>query len=526
MKRPTFHAAALSSARVRITEQVRNFLCRHTLLRGALIALATALVMYAAIQGTTPAMFFDIHGHVAFWPLNGILVGVMIMVPRSCWAWLLLGSTVSQLIGVIEEPWVGIVAVGTASVAEPLIAALIIPAYKDLPDWMQQPHLILRFIGGGLLLAPAVPAGTYGLIHYLAFQESFLQYAGNWACAESLGIALAVPLLIVLRSPEAYELFHLRALGRTLGLLGTTGGLVWCIFRFSSSPLEFVAFPLLLLVVFELGFSGAVIAVNLLAIIACSATLHGTGPFQLVPDDTNAYRIAVLQLYLTLAMLMSFPVSIALMDRQRFEIELQSAYLQMEHAFLKMESAATADALTGLANRRHFDEAIEQEWRRSMREERPLAVLLVDADKFKGYNDFYGHVAGDECLRRIAAAIHSIPSRAGDLTARYGGEEFIVLLPNTECDSAQAVAARIVEAVAGLGIAHEKNEYGVATVSVGCASLIPTPLVSVEGLVKVADEALYKAKQQGRNRVVCWQPHAAMDTLPKPSHESEPAMEG
>lgn len=525
MKLPTFHAAALPGAVVRITEQAGDVFRRHRLVGGLLLALATGLVMYAGIQGTTPAMFFDIHGHVVYWPLNGILVGVMIMVPRSCWKWMLLGSTVSQLLSVIEEPWIGIMAACVANVVEPLIAASIIPPYRDLADWMKQPHLIIRFIGGGLLLAPGVPAGTYGLIHYVAFQESFLQYSANWACAESLGMALAVPLLIVLRSRESYDLFRPRALGRTVGLLGASGSLIWAIFRFSSSPVEFVVFPVLLLVVFELGFSGAVIAVNLLAIISCSATLHGTGPFQLIADDVNAYRIAVLQLFLTLAMLMSFPVSIVLMERQRFEIELQSAYLQMEHAFLKMESVATLDALTGLANRRHFDEAIEQEWRRSLREEKPLAVLLLDVDKFKGYNDFYGHVAGDECLRRVAMAICSIPSRSGDLTARYGGEEFVVLLPNTELHSASTVASRIRQAVAELEIPHEVSDFGLVTISIGCAAFVPNQFLSVEGLIKAADEALYTAKHQGRNRVVCWQPDSLDEAVVSSKDPASPAMD-
>jgi len=149
----------------------------------------------------------------------------------------------------------------------------------------------------------------------------------------------------------------------------------------------------------------------------------------------------------------------------------------------------------------------------------------LDVDKFKGYNDFYGHVAGDECLRRVAMAICSIPSRSGDLTARYGGEEFVVLLPNTELHSASTVASRIRQAVAELEIPHEVSDFGLVTISIGCAAFVPNQFLSVEGLIKAADEALYTAKHQGRNRVVCWQPDSLDEAVVSSKDPASPAMD-
>jgi diguanylate cyclase (GGDEF)-like protein len=160
------------------------------------------------------------------------------------------------------------------------------------------------------------------------------------------------------------------------------------------------------------------------------------------------------------------------------------------------------DGLTGLANRRYFDEALAEEFNRAQRGESTLGLLMIDVDFFKQYNDIYGHVAGDECLKKIAHTLTMAMRRAGDVAARYGGEEFVVLLPGTDLVGVVAVAEGIRLAVEALGIPHSGNPLDVVTVSIGVEAFSPIHLENeaVE-LVESADKALYKAKESGRNKV-------------------------
>ncbi|CAK0758257.1 two-component system, chemotaxis family, response regulator WspR [Azospirillaceae bacterium] len=167
-----------------------------------------------------------------------------------------------------------------------------------------------------------------------------------------------------------------------------------------------------------------------------------------------------------------------------------------------LEQISLIDGLTGIANRRRFDEVGSQEWRRSLRNATSIALILIDIDDFKKFNDLYGHVAGDECLKMVAQTIASQARRGGDLVARYGGEEFVALLTETATPEAVLVAENIRQAVASLNISH-KNSSAIpfVTISLGVASLIPTPNDDLETLINMADHLLYQAKKSGRNRV-------------------------
>jgi diguanylate cyclase (GGDEF)-like protein/PAS domain S-box-containing protein len=175
---------------------------------------------------------------------------------------------------------------------------------------------------------------------------------------------------------------------------------------------------------------------------------------------------------------------------------------EQQRAFETVEQMASSDALTGIANRRHFDMILEREWLRAAREQVSLSLLLIDVDRFKNYNDIYGHLTGDECLRKVTAAMKPLISRPADLLARYGGEEFVVILPNTDAAGACRMAEWIRRAVEGRRIPHQGNPpHAVITLSVGCASLVPHPAVTHLHLLESADQALYRAKSTGRNRI-------------------------
>jgi diguanylate cyclase (GGDEF)-like protein len=167
-----------------------------------------------------------------------------------------------------------------------------------------------------------------------------------------------------------------------------------------------------------------------------------------------------------------------------------------------LQSLASKDGLTGIANRRSFDEMLDKEWRRALRHQGSITLLMVDVDHFKDYNDSYGHQAGDDCLKRVAATMAAIPLRGGDLVARYGGEEFAVILPNIDAAGSLAIAERIRGDVQALGMASSHSEHPVVTVSIGVASGAADPKREAQDWIAAADGALYRAKHAGRNRVV------------------------
>lgn len=168
----------------------------------------------------------------------------------------------------------------------------------------------------------------------------------------------------------------------------------------------------------------------------------------------------------------------------------------------KMSELVMTDPLTGLANRRHFDQTLASEWDRAAREETALAVLMVDVDCFKAFNDFYGHTAGDECLKAVSRALRAHCARPGDLVCRWGGEEFAVILPDTDLAGARHVAEELVGVVRSLAIEHEKSAAAsCVTISAGAASVVPKSGDPAGALVEKADASLYAAKNAGRNRV-------------------------
>lgn len=190
--------------------------------------------------------------------------------------------------------------------------------------------------------------------------------------------------------------------------------------------------------------------------------------------------------------------------RLQAEDDLRGARDALQIANLQLQRLAGEDGLTGLANRRAFDERLAAEISRSRREHAPLSLLLIDVDHFKPFNDLYGHLAGDDCLREVGAVIQRIAThRGGDFAARYGGEEFAVLLPNTPANGAEQVAQRLREALTEQRLVHAGSDISHLTVSIGIAELSPDDTITTaESMIQWADQALYAAKQNGRDRVV------------------------
>lgn len=197
--------------------------------------------------------------------------------------------------------------------------------------------------------------------------------------------------------------------------------------------------------------------------------------------------------------------NLALDKARQAEIDLEAQVSQrtqeLAMAARRLEALSTVDGMTGVANRRRFDETLQVEWGRAARDKRPLSVALIDVDWFKSYNDRYGHPAGDDCLRQLARVFEAGVMRSGDLIARYGGEEFVLIAPDTDLNGINTIASYLCQEVFALALQHEGSPYGRVSVSIGVATAYPHQGSKPLQLVQAADAALYRAKQKGRHRV-------------------------
>ncbi|NYH23057.1 diguanylate cyclase [Paraburkholderia bryophila] len=190
-----------------------------------------------------------------------------------------------------------------------------------------------------------------------------------------------------------------------------------------------------------------------------------------------------------------------LLQRDEAYQALRQSQQQLLATNLELQRLTHSDGLTGLSNRRYLDQYLAAEWRRAMRDKTGLGFLMIDVDNFKAYNDTYGHVAGDEVLKRVAQTVEACLGRSPDLAARFGGEEFAVVLPGTSSGGLRLLAEKIRIAIEGLAIPHAGSTSGVVTISIGAAMLVPSVAEPVTKLIEAADVGLYRAKRDGKNQV-------------------------
>ncbi|MBG6221701.1 MULTISPECIES: diguanylate cyclase [unclassified Janthinobacterium] len=181
---------------------------------------------------------------------------------------------------------------------------------------------------------------------------------------------------------------------------------------------------------------------------------------------------------------------------------LRESQKNLADANIELQKLAALDSLTGIANRRRFDETLQFEWQRGQRDKTALSLLFCDIDDFKSYNDHFGHLAGDLGLKKVAAVLTEHLKRPADLAARYGGDEFALILPETEAAGALLIAEACRRHLEGLRIENPASHQGIVSISIGVATMMPSPNSSVEQLINHADQALYAAKRGGRNSVL------------------------
>jgi diguanylate cyclase (GGDEF)-like protein len=442
--------------------------------------------------------FFNHIWQAIWWPTNGLAVALMVRSSRRRWPLILGGVLFGSLVGESfyhALPLSDLIN-GIANTVGPLTAALALPRCRKLDDWLQEPHLVSRFVLFGLVGGPLFSATIFAT--YMRLSTPGIDFWGVFqirADSDMLGYAMFTPLVLVLSSRESYSRLRLANVGTSLLFLALVAATTLLVFGQSGYPLDFILISVILLVSLRLGFATSVLAVNLLAVIATIATMHGYGPLTLGGGGGSAsHRILLLQAFLALAMITVFSVSVIQIERDVFQTQLELAYR-------KMAKLAATDPLTGLGNRRLFEDTLKAEWTRARRSNQSVAVLMIDVDHFKSYNDRFGHPAGDICLCAIANAILAMGHRSSDLLARYGGEEFIFLMPETPLENAARLAESMRLLIGSLCDQPDCAIHCQVTVSIGCAAFPPAPGLFPDLLISSADEALYLAKRNGRNRV-------------------------
>ncbi len=463
-------------------------------IRGAKTFLSYALIYFAADWALNRLAFSD--GWTIVWPLNGVTVALLLMRPRSTWILMLLGIEIGTGIGEFLDDNSLISELGqrVCSATEVLVCAAILPACSDVEEWLRTTRIHARFFAA-LILGPGLSGLMAAWLFHVLNAQPYLLAFNNWATADALGVAATLPLALAWTSPQMRLLFTRSALPKTLGILLLAFLGCALIFSVSQYSLIFLLYPILLLVDSLLAFAGSSIAVAGLCLIAVFLTTRGWGPFGTAwSSDLWIPRDLALQLYFGFHVVALFPFSVLMMERHRTAEELRRTNA-------RLTLLASLDGLTGIGNRRSFDDRFQTEWDRAIRLRIPLAVAIVDLDNFKQFNDLYGHPEGDRCLRAVAEVLNEEMRRPDDFVARFGGEEFALVLPNTDSSSAAQVSERIRQAVLDLRITHLGNSWNCVSVSIGYASVMPLSVDTSLSLLQLADAALYRAKREGRNCV-------------------------
>jgi diguanylate cyclase (GGDEF)-like protein len=460
--------------------------------RGAKITLAYTLAYVVCVLALNRFAFSD--GWTIVWPLNGINIALLLMRPRSSWPWMLAGIELGTGIGdTLDDPLIHFeVAQRLLSALEVLLCASLLPHFVTLERWLRTPHLSSRFMAA-LVVGPGVSGILAAAMFHWGRGQPFLLAFNNWATADALGIVAFMPLTMSVTTPQFRALFVRAALPKTMGTLILALAGAELVFSVSSPPLLWLLYPILLLADSLLAFEGSAVAVAGVVLIVVYFTNNSLGPFGTWAADRLVPRDLALQIFLGFQLVALFPASLMMMERRRMARELVDTNA-------RLTVLASLDGLTGIANRRSFDERFAQEWSRAARHRKPIALAMIDLDNFKQFNDLYGHLAGDRCLCAVADALSREVQRPEDLVARFGGEEFALLLPHTSAEGAIKVMERIRTAVHALAIDHIGNSWGRVTVSIGFSALTPTQTEGQSRLIQLADAALYQAKSGGRNR--------------------------
>jgi diguanylate cyclase (GGDEF)-like protein len=425
----------------------------------------------------------------AIWVGNGILTGWLLSRRTATWPGYLAVALAAELPArmLAGDEATYAVAIAACNITEALGVAWMVrsrvPDIRDPGHWVRLGGLAT----GATLLACAVSGVVAAAVAQAMHGQELLRAFGTWYAAHVVGMVIvATTTLVALRGKRRprEDIGGRWSIVATLTIVLAVGVVAFI----TPYPVLFLTYPPLLLAAVRHRFVGVAFGVITLALVGAVATHLGHGPLRLVDDFGDAGRIALLQLYLAGGCLMTIPVCLAMAERDRLAARLAANRLELERL-------SRVDALTGLANRRQFDERFALALKRLQRGAAPVVLMCLDIDRFKSINDGHGHAAGDAVLeafgKRLCGSV-----RDTDLVARLGGDEFVVLLEDASAEAAETVARKVVASMAD---AIEVGGAAItATTSIGVAvAHAPT---DAKTLMAEADALLYEAKKAGRNR--------------------------
>ena len=560
------------------------------------------------------------HGDISImWPCTGLLVGMVLSVPRRQWpVYIVMGTAIDLTANLLPPQNADLpraLCASACNVIEITVAAWLLRSSLAPEKYLARAGQLVSLIIYGVIVAPAVASVCYAtLLAFVIHYKPFWQVLPEWFTGDALGISIMTPLYLACREPAP---FSRRKWHEVLGLFVLLCGVSIGVFWQTSLPLLFAILPVLLLVEFRLGMAGATLGLLAVATIGGYYTARGHGPIGLTVYSLSP-RTLMLQVFAFVSMLLLYIAEVVRAARNRLDLGLRAseqrfrllaegttdiitlrnldrsliyvspavetllgwkpseiaselpaavhpddvsslsklyddclagrkrnvleirlhrkdgawmwieanlamhrhpetgapsgfinvirdisgrkaAEEELSKALNVAENRAVTDSLTGIANRRRLDEYIALEWDRAVRGRSTMSVLMIDVDHFKRYNDSYGHLAGDRCLREVTGAIAAVARRPADFVGRYGGEEFVVVLPETDSSGARVIAEKIRRSVEHEKIPHEGSPHRVVTVSIGCSTIRPTADQHSAQLLEGADAAMYLAKQAGRN---------------------------
>jgi len=339
------------------------------------------------------------------------------------------------------------------------------------------PLLVLAYLLASLL--------TYGLYHQVIHGAD--QHIA-WLGSAFVGCVMLVCLSLALRPGLRRSFLRWQAI--PVGLVLLTKVALGLFFQSPLLARNDVILTLLIMAICTLAMPKPIV-------VSALACLLGACGFALLPWASNTYFAGLFMAYYAAGTTVFLGLAWMQENRNR-QVFLQALLLASQNEEIQQLNAGLAllareDTVSGVANRRHFDEVLAQEWERARREQRPLALLFLDVDHFKQFNDLHGHPAGDDCLRQVGAILSSFMRRPGDLAARYGGEEFTVLLPGTDAEGAWEIATQLLASIDALQIPHRASPTAAhVTISIGVTSCIPDAAQTAQAIVNKGDNAMYE----------------------------------
>ncbi|HEY4163227.1 MAG TPA: diguanylate cyclase [Dongiaceae bacterium] len=480
---------------------------------GWLFLLLLPLFHYASIRLTFLCAVTP-ENEVVVWLPNAVLLAALLRFRgRRGWLMAILTFT-SDVIGNLPQfPRDEAVLLSLVNLVE-VVSTYLLMRSTGVSSRLERIEDLTKFLLAGPVLS-ALFAGILGAAVIEMMEGSAASYftlMRLWWFGDALGLLIYTPLLLAFSQPPA-ERIRWRWQNVVVVLLTLAlAGLI-----FSSPDGEFggasltptVLLPFVLAMAARLERRWTALAVALISLATAYVLAGGHNPF----GDAAVYsRIVRAQEFIMTLSIVGMGFAVLLDERKikerELELKVRERTQELEESNSKLATLSATDGLTGIANRRRFDEVLAREWGRARRAGEPLALALLDVDWFKKYNDHYGHQSGDDCLRAVARVLQANIRRSVDLVARYGGEEFAIIAPATGEASARRIASTIAQALAEAGLPHATSAFGVVSVSIGVAVLVPTAVMTSETLVTQADAALYQAKERGRNRVVVAEPVA------------------